>query len=102
MKKLALALGAVSNGKLITTELKLADLTGIIVENQCNLLLKKGDRQKITVTISENILKDLDQNVIDGIWTIGFRKNLIATRNFHEFSLSIESPYIQSILKQNN
>ena len=101
MKKLALALGEVSNGKLITTELEIADLTGFIVGDQCNLFVKKGDKQKITVTISGNILKDLDLNVIHGIWTIGFKKNLITTRNFHEFTMVIESPYIQAISKKN-
>lgn len=102
MRNLDLTLGSVSNGKLITTELKVATLRGIIVDDKCKLLLKKGNRQKIIVTISENILNDLDQNIIDGIWTIGFKKNLIATLNFHEFSLVIESPYIESISKINS
>lgn len=90
-----------SNGKLITQELQVKEFTSVVAEGKSNVILKQATKQKVTVTISENILNDIDLNVYNGTWKIDYKKDLIATLNKHEFTVVIESPNITKIQMEN-
>ena len=87
-----------SNGKIITQEFKLNSFTGIIIDTKANVVLRNGESQKVIVSISENILKDINTTIVNNHWLIDFKDgDNIATINSHEFKIIIENPNINYI-----
>lgn len=87
-----------SNGKIITQEIEIDNFTGITIDTKANVILRKGDVQKVTISISENILKDINIKIVNNRWLIDFSDgDNIATINNHEFTVTIESSNINYI-----
>lgn len=91
-----------SNGKIKTFELELNQFTGILLDCKCELIINRGESQKVEVTVSENIVEDIDLSVKNNIWIIDFKDDNIATYNNHKFTIVIESPNIQTIEMQSS
>lgn len=87
-----------SNGNIITQEISLPDFTGVLLDSGCDVFLKKGNTQKVSVKISDNLLSQVNDRVVNGIWKIDFKDDDgIASINDHTWEVHIESPNISYI-----
>lgn len=87
-----------SNGNIVTQEFSVGNFTGINLDSECNITLKNGTTQKVTVTASDNIIKDINTTITGGVWLIDFKSgDNVATINKHQWDMTIESPNINYI-----
>jgi hypothetical protein len=91
-----------SSGNIITRVVTMDKFTGLLVDSKCKVILRNGSNQTVTVKISDNIVDDVDYRVVNGVWSIDFKDDGIATINNHEFTVIVESPYINSITMESS
>ncbi len=91
-----------SSGNIVTKVVTIDKFTGLLVDSKCKVILRNGSKQIVTIKISDNIIDDIDYGVVNGIWNIDFKDDDIATINKHEFTVIVESPYINSITMESS
>ena len=64
----------VGDGAMISKDLKIERFDQIISSGSFNVIVSKGDVQKVTVTGYSNIINQLETKVQDGIWNIELKK----------------------------
>ena len=91
-----------SNGRLVTQTLKVLPFHSIVADAKSEIVLKQANKQKVEVTVSENIINDIDLTVVDSVWTIDFKEDNIATINRHDFKIVISAPDFRNICMENS
>lgn len=72
-------------GPVRTKVLELDELHGVIIRNSANVYLRYGDRQKVEVEGQENIIRNLDTAVTNGIWNIRNKRPVWRTQRLNIF-----------------
>lgn len=76
-------------GPIRKKTLELSELNGIIIKNSADVYLSRGNEQKVTVEAQENIIKNLDTSVTNGVWSI---RNLRPVWRMEPISVYITLP----------
>ena len=67
-------------GPLVTKEIDLPRINGLVIRNSADVVLSQGDGQRFTVEAQENIIDNLKTEVSNGVLYVGSRRPVWRTR----------------------
>jgi hypothetical protein len=86
-----------STGKQVTQIIKLPDFTRLTIFNEFNIKITEGAQQSVSITIGENILKEINFDVIGDELTIKNNISCKWTRGYEFPTVEITHPNISFI-----
>ena len=81
-------------GPIVKKELNLDDFNSIGLGVSADVYLTQNSRQKVVVEGQQNIIDNLETEVEDGSWNIGFEKNV---RNHKTLNIYISLPTLKAL-----
>lgn len=68
--------GIKGEGPKVTKTLDLADFDGLKLAISADVMIRQGSSQSVKIEAQQNIIDNLKKEVKDGVWKIGFDKNV--------------------------
>lgn len=69
-------IGIRGEGEIISKNIDIPQITGVLLSVDAEVVIISGDNQEIVIEAQENILENIELKVDDGIWEIGYDKNV--------------------------
>ena len=63
-------------GAIVEKEISVSDFTGVSLGFSGDIYLTQGSAYKVVVKAQQNIIDNIKRNVKDGVWHVGFEKNV--------------------------
>lgn len=83
-------------GPLVKKTLDIDDFEAIGVGLRATVYLRQGSNYKVEIEAQQNIIDELNKDVKDGSWSIGFEEN-IRVRDYKKATVWITMPTIESM-----
>ncbi len=86
--------GITGEGPKVTKTLDLASFDGLALTISADVMVRQGSTQSVKIEAQQNIIDNLKKEVKDGVWKIGFEKNV---RNLDGVKIWVTVPDLNQI-----
>lgn len=86
--------GITGEGPVVTKTLDISNFDGLGLTIAADVMLRQGSSQSVKIEAQQNIIDNLKKEVKDGIWKIGFDKNV---KKHEEIKIWVTVPDIESL-----